>query len=83
MSGVFRSSRPAPAAAAPAAAPAAPAAAPAAAPVIPEPTSSTGLGAAPLQQQPTARIVNRASTMLSSRRAGDDVRVGTKKLLGQ
>ena len=27
--------------------------------------------------------VTRASTMLSNRRAGDDVRVGTKKLLGQ
>jgi hypothetical protein len=27
--------------------------------------------------------ITRASTMLSNRRAGDDVRVGTKKLLGQ
>lgn len=27
--------------------------------------------------------VTRAATMLSNRRAGDDVRVGTKKLLGQ
>jgi hypothetical protein len=48
----------------------------------PEPTASAGLGAAPLQQQPTSRITNRASTMLSNRRAGD-VPVGTKRLLGQ
>ena len=45
---------------------------------VPEPTLGTSM-----QQQPTSRIVNRASTMLSNRRAGDDVRVGTKKLLGQ
>jgi len=44
-------------------------------------TPAAGLGA-PMQQTPTARIVNRASTMLSNRRAGD-VPVGTKKLLGQ
>jgi hypothetical protein len=31
----------------------------------------------------TRAPVTRASTMLSNRRAGDDVRVGTKRLLGQ
>lgn len=40
------------------------------------PTPAAGLGE-------TRSPVTRASTMLSNRRAGDDVRVGTKKLLGQ
>lgn len=71
MSGVFKSGGGAPAAAPePMAAPApAPAAAAPAAPA-----ASLGESRAP---------ITRASTMLSNRRAGDDVRVGTKKLLGQ
>ena len=69
MSGVFKSGGGAPAAAPePMAAPAPAAAAPAA------PAASLGESRAP---------ITRASTMLSNRRAGDDVRVGTKKLLGQ
>jgi len=54
---------------------------PAATPAAPAVTPAAGLGA-PMQQEPTSRITNRASTMLSNRRAGD-VPVGTKKLLGQ
>ena len=69
MSGVFKSGGGAPAAAPePMAAPAPAAAEPAA------PAASLGESRAP---------ITRASTMLSNRRAGDDVRVGTKKLLGQ
>lgn len=80
MGGIFRSSSPAPAAApapiaspapaTPAAAAASPAAMLAAAP------AGAGLGE-------TRAPVTRASTMLSNRRAGNEPRVGTKKLLGQ
>lgn len=47
----------------------------------PEPTAPAATAAAGLGE--TRAPVTRATTMLSNRRAGDDVRVGTKKLLGQ
>jgi hypothetical protein len=49
---------------------------PAATPAASTPAPAAGLGE-------TRAPVTRASTMLSNRRAGEDARVGTKKLLGQ
>lgn len=46
----------------------------------PDPTAAPPAGAGLGE---TRAPVTRASTMLSNRRAGDDLRVGTKKLLGQ
>ena len=80
MSGIFRSSS----------RDAAPVAAPVATPAPTTPAAAAAAPAAMLAAAPagvglgeTRAPVTRASTMLSNRRAGDDVRVGTKRLLGQ